>query len=80
MEKWIDFFSLNAPGDVPVGLREFKAEQKLNQPTLQEQQEYSFNTLFKQNFSFQVVSHTGELLTEDDCGLKWFNHINNSNY
>lgn len=80
MQKWIDFFSLNAPGEVPVGLREYKNEQKLNQPALQEQKQYSFQPLFKQNYNFQVVSSTGEHLSENDCGLKWFNHINNSTF
>ena len=77
MKELLKFFSLTAEGDVPVGLREIRTEQKLNHPTIEEQREVSFAPLFNQYNDFNGFNNNYTSASDQTSGLKWLNYIGN---
>lgn len=75
MKELLGLFSLSNKGDVPIGLKRYKSELKLNQPDIQERKEFSFTNFvqYSTNSSFRLPEQVEEI--EEEKSFSWLSYI-----
>lgn len=79
MREILDLFSLTTYGDAPVGLKVYKQNNKLNQPTLEEQKQFKFTPLFNSSPQFAFQYDSEEETDDEDYDLSWFSYPGHKN-